>query len=109
MRYVKAGQYEKMMELFQKMQQAGMSPNRFTFLPALNACASLWAIEKGRCVHEEIIQSGYESDVIVGSSLIDMYAKCGSMEDAHSFQQDAHTECHLLDFYDSGICEMWGS
>jgi pentatricopeptide repeat protein len=83
MRYVKAGQYEKMMELFQQMQQAGMSPNRFTFLPALNACASSRAIEKGRCVHEEIIQSGYESDVIVGSSLIDMYAKCGSMEDAH--------------------------
>ncbi len=79
-----------------------MSPNRFTFLPVLNGCASLRAIEKGRCVHEEIIQTGYESDVIVGSSLIDMYAKCGSMK-------DAHTECHLLDFYDSGICEMWGS
>jgi pentatricopeptide repeat protein len=60
-----------------------MSPNRFIFLPALNARASLRDIEKGRCVHEEIIQSGYESDVIVGSSLIDMYAKCGSMEDAH--------------------------
>jgi pentatricopeptide repeat protein len=82
-RYVKAGQYEKMMELFQQMQQAGMSPNRFTFLPVLNACASLRAIENGRRVHEEIIQTGYESDVIVGSSLIDMYAKCGSMEDAH--------------------------
>ncbi len=60
-----------------------MSPNRFTFLPVLNACASLRAIEKGRCVHEEIIQSGYGSDVIVGGSLIDMYAKCGSMEDVH--------------------------
>jgi pentatricopeptide repeat protein len=82
-RYVKAGQYEKTMELFQQMQQAGMSPNRFTFLSVLNACASLRAIEKGRCVHEEIIQSGDESDAIVGSSLIDMYAKCESMEDAH--------------------------
>ncbi len=81
MRYVKAGQYEKMMELFQQMQQAGMSPNRFTFLPVLNACTSLRAIEEGRCVHEEIIQSGYESDVVVG--LIDMYAKCRNMEDAH--------------------------
>jgi pentatricopeptide repeat protein len=80
-RYVKAGQYEKMMELFQQMQQAGMSPNGFTFLPVLNACTSLRAIVEGRCVHEEIIQSGYESDVVVG--LIDMYAKCESMEDAH--------------------------
>jgi pentatricopeptide repeat protein len=39
-------------------------------------------IEEGRCVHQQIIQSGLESDVIVGSSLVDMYAKCGSIEDA---------------------------
>ncbi|KAH8931215.1 hypothetical protein BDL97_19G009800 [Sphagnum fallax] len=29
-----------------------------------------------------IVQSRCESDVFVGSSLVDMYAKCGSMEDA---------------------------
>ncbi|CAM6020096.1 unnamed protein product [Sphagnum balticum] len=39
-------------------------------------------IEEGRCVHQQIIQSGLESDVIVGSSLVEMYAKCGSIEDA---------------------------
>jgi hypothetical protein len=35
---------------------------------------------KCRCVHEQIICSGSESDFFVGSSLIDMYAKCGRME-----------------------------
>jgi pentatricopeptide repeat protein len=39
-------------------------------------------IEEGRCVHQQIIQSGLESDVFVGSSLVDMYAKCGRVEDA---------------------------
>ncbi|CAM6017651.1 unnamed protein product [Sphagnum balticum] len=29
-----------------------------------------------------MIQSGLESDVFVGSSLVDIYAKCGSIEDA---------------------------
>jgi hypothetical protein len=48
----------------------------------LNARASLVAIEEGRCVHKQITQSGWDSDVFVGSSLVDMYAKCGSMEDA---------------------------
>jgi pentatricopeptide repeat protein len=42
----------------------------------------LVAIEEGRCVHQQIIQSGLECDLFVGSSLVDMYAKCGSMEDA---------------------------
>ncbi len=48
----------------------------------LNACASLRALEEGRQVHEQIIQSGCEGDAFVGCNLVDMYAKCGSMEDA---------------------------
>ncbi|CAK9236426.1 unnamed protein product [Sphagnum troendelagicum] len=70
------------MELFQQMQEEGMSPNRFTFVPVLKACTSLRALEKGRRAHEQIIQLGCASDVFVGSSLVDMYAKCGSIEDA---------------------------
>ncbi|KAH9542352.1 hypothetical protein CY35_13G000700 [Sphagnum magellanicum] len=81
-RYVKAGQHEKTIELYQEMQQKGMSPDNFTFVPVLNACASLRALEAGRKVHEEIIQSGCKADVFVGSSLVDMYSKCGSIEDA---------------------------
>jgi pentatricopeptide repeat protein len=33
-------------------------------------------------VYQQIIQSGCESVTFVGNSLVDMYAKCGSMEDA---------------------------
>jgi pentatricopeptide repeat protein len=49
----------------------------------LNACANVVALKQGRGVHEQIIQSGWESDVFLMSSLVDIYAKCGSMEDAH--------------------------
>jgi hypothetical protein len=49
------------------------------------------AIEEGRCVHQQIVECGWDSDVFVGSSLVDMYAKCGSMEDAGSvFNKSAH-------------------
>jgi hypothetical protein len=48
---------------------------------ALNACASVVAFEEGRYVYEQIIQSGYGSDVFM--SLVDMYAEnVGSIEDA---------------------------
>ncbi len=60
----------------------------------LNACASVVALEEGRCVHEQIIQSGQDSDVFVGNSLVDMYAKCGSMGDAwRVVQKDAISRC----------------
>ncbi|CAM6051292.1 unnamed protein product [Sphagnum compactum] len=81
-KYAKSGQYDKTVNLFKQMQQEGMIPNRFTFIPVLNACASLQALEEGRWIHTQIIQSGCESDVYLGSSLINMYAKCGSIEDA---------------------------
>ncbi len=45
--------------------------------------ASLGALEEdGRLVHEQLIQTECNSDVVVGNSLVDMYAKCGSCDDA---------------------------
>jgi pentatricopeptide repeat protein len=81
-RYVKAGQHEKTIQLFQEMRQKNISPNSFTFVPVLNACASLGALQEGRQVHEQIIRSSCEADVFVGCSLVNMYAKCRHMKDA---------------------------
>ncbi len=58
-----------------------MRPNSFTFVGMLIACANTVALEVGMCVHQQIVQSGLEFDVFMGNSLVDMYAKCGSMED----------------------------
>jgi pentatricopeptide repeat protein len=82
--HVKSGRAQKALELFQEMQQEGVQPNSVTFVGVLNACASMVALEEGRCAHEQIIQSCLELDVFVGNSLDDMYAKSGSMEDAWS-------------------------
>jgi len=80
--HVKCGQGHKALEVFQQMQQEGVLPNSVTFVGVVNACASLVVLEEGRRPHEQIIQSGWDSDVKVGNCLIGMYAKCGSMEDA---------------------------
>ncbi len=71
-----------MLELFKLMQQDRVQPNSVAFVGVLNACASMVVLEEGRCVHQQIIQSGLESDVFVGNSLVDIYANCGSIEDS---------------------------
>jgi pentatricopeptide repeat protein len=48
----------------------------------IRACAGLGRLEEGRSVDVQIIESGLGSQVFVGNSLIAMYAKCGSIEDA---------------------------
>jgi len=104
--HVKCGQGQKALELFRKMQQEGVRPDSVTFVGVLNACASIVALEEGRHVHEQIIETGCNSDVFVGSSLVDIYAKCGSMEDAESIQQDVVLRCGYLDHHDIRTCEM---
>ncbi|CAK9191490.1 unnamed protein product [Sphagnum troendelagicum] len=78
---VKSGQAQKALELYREMQREGVRPNAVTFVGVLNVCASVAALEEGKCAHEQIIQSGLESDVFVGNSLVDMYAKGRIMED----------------------------
>jgi pentatricopeptide repeat protein len=80
--HVKCGQGHIALALFQQMQQEGVEPNPVTFVGAVAACASAEALEEGRHVEKQIIQSGYESDVFISNSLIDMYSKCGSIKDA---------------------------
>jgi pentatricopeptide repeat protein len=64
-KYVKDRQPEKAMQLFLQMQHEAMSPDKFTFVQVINACASIVALEEGRCVHQQIIQSGLEFDLFV--------------------------------------------
>ncbi|CAM6127849.1 unnamed protein product [Calypogeia fissa] len=80
--YVKSGEGKKAFTLYQQMLKEGLKPFPSTFLAVLNACASLGSLEDGRRVHSQIIQNGFESDLYVSCSLIDMYAKCGSIQDA---------------------------
>eukprot|EP01018_Ginkgo_biloba_P003535 Gb_32077 [translate_table: standard] len=81
--YTRHGQCVEALEVFYEMQREGVRPDNFIFPSVLKACASLTALEQGREIHETIKRSGFELDVFVGSALVDMYAKCKSIEDAH--------------------------
>ncbi|KAH8956155.1 hypothetical protein BDL97_07G024500 [Sphagnum fallax] len=70
--HVQCGQGQKALGQFQEMKQEGVDPNSVTFVGVLNACATVLGLEEGRCVHQEVIQTGLELDVFVGSSLVDI-------------------------------------
>lgn len=67
------------LELFHQMQFEGVKPDKITFVCILNACASLAALEEGGEIHAAIVDSGYNSDIVVGTALINMYGKCGKV------------------------------
>eukprot|EP01018_Ginkgo_biloba_P026026 Gb_12004 [translate_table: standard] len=80
--YVQNGQAVEALGIFRHMQLAGVKPNPNTFASVIPACTNSVALEQGMEIHKEIIRSGLESDVFVQSALVDMYAKCGSIEKA---------------------------
>ncbi|XP_059075507.1 putative pentatricopeptide repeat-containing protein At3g13770, mitochondrial [Cryptomeria japonica] len=80
--YSKHGADEEALSMFCKMQGNGIQPDHFTFATVLPVCANLVAIEEGKQMHGHIIKRGFQSDVFVGSALVDMYAKCGYIENA---------------------------
>lgn len=77
------GNGEEALNIFCDMQRAGWKPSNFTFGSVIKACAGLEALEQGRQIHAYTINTGFVWDAYVESSLVDMYAKCGSIEDAH--------------------------
>ncbi|XP_072955550.1 pentatricopeptide repeat-containing protein At3g09040, mitochondrial [Typha angustifolia] len=67
---------------YKEMKSRGLRPTRSTLGSLLSAVANLAAIDEGRQVHSEAIRLGLDSNVFVGSSLINMYAKCSEIRDA---------------------------
>ncbi|KMZ59197.1 Pentatricopeptide repeat-containing protein [Zostera marina] len=73
------------LDLFVKMMSSkngGVLPDRFTFGSVLKAAGGDECETAGKQIHGLSMKCGWCSDVYVGSSLLDMYAKCGKMKEA---------------------------
>ncbi|XP_004491829.1 pentatricopeptide repeat-containing protein At5g15300 [Cicer arietinum] len=72
------------LELFDEMSRVGgVYPDEVTLLSLLSACAELGDLENGRKVHAEIMEiSMGKVNTLLGNALVDMYAKCGNIEEA---------------------------
>ncbi|XVE68174.1 hypothetical protein DITRI_Ditri09bG0047600 [Diplodiscus trichospermus] len=82
--YVLCGECEKALEIFKEMKNAGERPDEVTMLSLLNACAYLGDLRVGIEIHLSLSEmlSSCGFNVLLGNALIDMYAKCGSIERA---------------------------
>ncbi|KAF9606753.1 hypothetical protein IFM89_028129 [Coptis chinensis] len=80
MGYVQSGQLEKGLECFKEMREKGLSPNEAILVTVLSASAQLGLLENGQFVHYTIRLFNFPMTVTIGTALVDMYAKCGSID-----------------------------
>ncbi|KAJ4971148.1 hypothetical protein NE237_004247 [Protea cynaroides] len=81
--YCQSGFPEEALKMFSLMISDGnIKPNAFTYTIALNSCAKARNLEMGIEIHEDILRGRCEIDEFIVTALIDMYSKCGRIEDA---------------------------
>lgn len=78
--YSRNKRYDDVVALFHEMVNEGMVPDEVTMTTVISACAHLGAVGLGKEVHLYLMVNGFGLNVYTGSSLIDMYAKCGSID-----------------------------
>ncbi|KAG8373713.1 hypothetical protein BUALT_Bualt11G0053300 [Buddleja alternifolia] len=61
-----------------------LDPNEFTICSVLNACGEERELGLGKQLHGTVVKKAYDRDVYVGTSLVDMYAKCGKIDDSRT-------------------------
>ncbi|XP_010244691.1 PREDICTED: pentatricopeptide repeat-containing protein At3g24000, mitochondrial-like [Nelumbo nucifera] len=70
------------LNIFLKLNRSNTKPDLFTFSSILTVCSNMVALEQGEQIHAQAMKTGFLSDVVVGSALVNMYNKCGSIERA---------------------------
>ena len=76
------GHQKKVLMCFKQLLHDSILPDEVTFICSLKACGSLGRIVEGQKIHAQVISRGFENDLLVGSTLVVMYTKCGSPADA---------------------------
>ena len=105
--YVEHGHSKEALKCFCWMQVKGIIPDAATFVCTLKACSDVRDLEMGGHIHAEIERLGLmETNLAIGNTLVDMYAKCGFLAKA----QDVHDKIQTRDIISrntlifGGIC-----
>ncbi|KAK7411703.1 hypothetical protein VNO78_03140 [Psophocarpus tetragonolobus] len=77
--YCHNGEYESVLGL---VRQWGVV-DVYSFGTIIRACSGLAAVRQGKEVHCQYVRRGGWRDVVVNSALVDLYAKCGSVDFAY--------------------------
>ncbi|GAB2298248.1 hypothetical protein Dimus_032318 [Dionaea muscipula] len=80
--YVDNGLANEALTLYSLMQENGVELDSVAVVSLLTAVASLSALRKGKETHGFLLRKGFVLEGSIASSLVDMYARCGRVEDS---------------------------
>jgi pentatricopeptide repeat protein len=78
--YGKCGSMDDAVNTFEKVYDS----SRETYVSILSACSHQVDLHEGRRIHGLVTKTGHETEVSVANALINIYSKCGSLQEAAS-------------------------
>lgn len=78
--YAMLGKSQTALQLYQQMLLEGVMPDRVTLVSIFSACSSHAALVQGKQMHSCTMTNAMDTDLVTGNALINMYAKCGSLQ-----------------------------
>lgn len=92
--YIHQSDNEEALKLFLELRKSLQKPNALTFVALVAASSNLVSLLHGLQFHNQILKVGLDFDPHVTNALVDMYSKCGSLEEARkmfnsTIQRDA--------------------
>ena len=82
--YAKKGLTKEAIGLYDRMEKAGLKSDDGAVISILAACAESGLLGLGEKVHASINRTKFKCSTLVSNALVDMYAKCGSLDKAYS-------------------------
>ncbi|KAH7301811.1 hypothetical protein KP509_23G044400 [Ceratopteris richardii] len=83
--YACNGYLQEAFEFLQAMEKTGCKPDASTFVGMLKGCASFSVLKIGKLVHHLVLEFDCDFNFFLCNSLINMYIKCGSLDNAETF------------------------
>lgn len=80
--YARNNCFEKVVELFEVIQAEGLMANETVMVGVISSCAHSGALAIGEKAHEYVMRNNLSLNLILGTALVDMYARCGNVEKA---------------------------
>ncbi|XP_042943900.1 pentatricopeptide repeat-containing protein At4g04370 [Carya illinoinensis] len=94
--YSRMGDVCTAFSMYNEMRGQGIQPTSVTLLTMLSGAPELTHLQ---CLHSCAVLYGFESDIALANSILNVYGKCGSVEDAKNF----------FEFMDSRDIVSWNS
>ncbi|KAL8517866.1 hypothetical protein ACS0TY_009250 [Phlomoides rotata] len=94
--FVHHGMIEDALVYFCSMNREKLEVDLYTLTTIVAASANAALLELGQQIHALTLKLGHRQDIFLCSSMIDMYAKCGKLDDTRSYFRETGTRNVVL-------------